>query len=638
MMHNNLFLNRLIILTQKGEISYDEKYHRGVNIIRGENSSGKSTISHFIFYILGGAFNDWVKEARKCSVVYAEVVLNGAVVTLKREIVFNADGLANKLQAIEFYWDKYEIAKQNIEGWQKYNFSKNGDTKSFSEILFENLEIPIVKGDNNITMHQILRLLYIDQESPTNSLFLYENFDTSLTRETVADLLLGVYSQELYDKQQDLENSKKELETLKSEINVIKKFIPNKEDLFPLHIENRISNKEVELTSTEKQILDFKEDNKRVNFSKKSQLEFEILNKDSLIQRQVVKSLNSKIRNYELEIEDTIFFIKALENKLIAIKNSIKTREYLGKYSLENCPECLKPIVKPDIENICSLCKTEMDDSVGVSEARKIEQEIFFQIQESKKINAKKEKELIELKAKQEFEKGKLFQLQQRVNQSLNDVRSFRDERIDKLYEEKGFIEGEIIQLRTLLENAEIYQSKKSRLGSLESHIDILNSRIKKLRYDQEKLKININNRIEKIGVYLLNNDLKRQKEFFEAKEFHIDYRNNLAFISDKNAKYSASSSFYLKNSARFAIFLASLSIDKMRFPRFILCDNMEDKGIELGRVHNFQEILIEYLQDFTKGNYQMIYTTSFIPEELNNAKYCVGEFYTEENPSLKNV
>src|SRR5690606_8348905 len=199
-------------------------------------------------------------------------------------------------------------AKQNIEGWQKYNFSKNGDNKSFSEILFDNLEIPIVKGDNNITMHQILRLLYIDQESPTSSLFLYEHFDTTLTRQTVADLLLGVYSQELYDKQQDLEASKKEFESLKSEINVIKRFIPKKEDLLPLHIGNRISNKEVELTEIERQIFDYKEDNKRVNFSKKSQLEFETLNKDSLAQRQIIKNLNNKIRNYELEIEDTIFF------------------------------------------------------------------------------------------------------------------------------------------------------------------------------------------------------------------------------------------------------------------------------------------------------------------------------------------
>lgn len=638
MMHNNLFLNRLVILTQNGDIAYDEKYHRGVNIIRGDNSSGKSTISHFIFYVLGGAFNDWVKEARKCSVVYAEVNLNGAIVTLKREIIFNSDGIANKLQSIEFYWNDYENAKLNIEGWQKFNFSKTDDKKSFSEVLFDNLEIPVVKGDNNITMHQILRLLYIDQDSPTNSLFLYEFFDTTLTRETVADLLLGVYNQDLYDKQQNLEDSKKEFDTLKSEITVIKKFIPNKQDLIPLHIENRISNKEVEFVDIEKKIFSYKEDNKKVNFSKKSQLEFESLHNESLIQRLTVKKLNSKIRNNQLEIEDTIFFVNALENKLTAVKNSIKTREYLGKFSLDNCPECLKPITKAETDNTCSLCKTEIEDSVGIAEARKIEQEIYFQIQESKKINIKKEKELVEFIAKLEFEKGKLFQLQLRVNQSLADVRSFRDEKIDKLFEDKGFVEGEIIQLRTLLENAEIYQSKKARYDTLDSLIVSLNLEIKNLKGEQEKLKIAINHKIEKIGVYLLNNDLKRQKDFFEAKEFHIDYRNNLAFISDKNAKYSASSSFYLKNSARFAIFLASLSIDKMRLPRFILCDNMEDKGIELVRVHNFQKILINYLDEFDIENYQVIYTTSFIPEELNNSKYCVGKFYTEANPSLRNV
>lgn len=55
MTHNNLFLNRLVIYTEDMAVAYDEKYHRGVNIIRGDNSSGKSTITHFIFFVLGGA-------------------------------------------------------------------------------------------------------------------------------------------------------------------------------------------------------------------------------------------------------------------------------------------------------------------------------------------------------------------------------------------------------------------------------------------------------------------------------------------------------------------------------------------------------------------------------------------------------
>ena len=111
-----------------------------------------------------------------------------------------------------------------------------------------------------------------------------------------------------------------------------------------------------------------------------------------------------------------------------------------------------------------------------------------------------------------------------------------------------------------------------------------------------------------------------------------------MAYISDKDAKYSASSSFYLKISARYSIFLASLGIKRMRYPRFIFCDNMEDKGIEKIRAENFQKILVEEAEKFDKNEYQMIYTTSFIPDELNIDKYTVGEFYTKQNPSLKNV
>lgn len=54
-----------------------------------------------------------------------------------------------------------------------------------------------------------------------------------------------------------------------------------------------------------------------------------------------------------------------------------------------------------------------------------------------------------------------------------------------------------------------------------------------------------------------------------------------------------------------------------MRYPRFILCDNMEDKGIELSRANNFQRIIIEEAEKFDNINYQMIYTTSYLPNDL---------------------
>ena len=208
-MHNNLFVNRLIIYTKNNKVAYDETFHKGVNIIRGKNSSGKSTITHFLFYALGGAFNEWVKEAKQCSRVIVEVEVNGATLVLKRELNFNDEGRANGMEPMYIHWGKMEDVSD--DNWKKYGFNTTPNSISFSNVLFNTLEIPIVKGDSNITMHQILRLIYIDQESPTSSLFLYEHFDTMLTRETVAELLLGIYNQELYDKKQRKEAIDKEL-------------------------------------------------------------------------------------------------------------------------------------------------------------------------------------------------------------------------------------------------------------------------------------------------------------------------------------------------------------------------------------------------------------------------------------------
>jgi hypothetical protein len=638
MMYNNLFFNRMKIYTRSGEIAYDETFHKGINIIRGNNSSGKSTITHFMFYVLGGAFNDWVKEAKKCSYVIAEIEINKATLTLKREINLNKYGKGNKTEGLFIFWGTLEEAEKEHEGWQKFNFNTTDNKKSFSNVLFENLNLPIVKGENNITFHQILRLLYLDQDSPTNSLFYYEEFDTTLTRETVADLLLGVYRQELYDKKQRKVEAEKELDETKKEIKVIKRFIQNPHDLIPSSLNERITNKEKEINQIESDIIGLKKQEKKVRFTQKTKLDFEKLNEEAILQRQKVKKLEQKIKNYSYEIEDTDYFIKALKNKLKALNKSILTRDLLGNFPIQNCPECLSPIEPIEHENICKLCKTDIDDSFGITQARKIEQEIDFQIRESNNLKSIKKRQLLELQAELETNKLELFHIQQKVNNSINDVKTIRQEKLDQLYVDKGFIEGEIIQLRMLFENAEIYQSLIKLQSGLEEEIEALLFSIKKITVEQERLKVEIKSIIEKEGIYLLNNDLKRQEDFFQAKEFHIDFRNNMAYISDKDAKYSASSSFYLKISARFSIFLASLGIERMRYPRFIFCDNMEDKGIEKVRAENFQRILVEEAEKFDSQGYQMIYTTSFIPTELNIDKYTVGEFYTERNPSLRNV
>ena len=60
-----------------------------------------------------------------------------------------------------------------------------------------------------------------------------------------------------------------------------------------------------------------------------------------------------------------------------------------------------------------------------------------------------------------------------------------------------------------------------------------------------------------------MQHDKERQRDFVNShpSDFHVDFANNLVYLSDKYSKYSASSAFFLKIVARFSLFFASLDI-----------------------------------------------------------------------------
>ena len=650
-MDSNLFLKRLVIYTNNGEVAYDEKFHKGINIICGDNSSGKSTITHFIFFALGGEFNDFVPEARECQVVYAEIQINDTVLTVKRYLeISERTGKFNARIAMHIFWGAFEesIHPPVNKFWQKFEYNTTPEKRSFSNVLFELLNLPEVKEDNNITIHQILRLLYIDQESPTSSLFYYEEFDKQSIREAVADLVLGVYNQNLYGYKLDLHNSEKILDEIKSEIKVTKRFFSDNFSLNREQINAELNNKELEILEISNEIAQIRNSVSMVEFDSSTQMEFQKLQEETADKRNEVVILQNHVINLKNEILDSEFFIDALKDKYRALQNSVKTREFLGNVPLDYCPECLSKLSQPEQEHSCKLCKQTSDDTFGVTQAKKMQLEVKFQIEESEKLLKNKIKYLENLEVKFAINKMKLDDLQIRVNNSISDVRPFELEKLDTLNFQKGLAEGEIMQLRTMLEQASIYENLIEEKNLLDKKIDILKFEINKIQKTRDKAKKDVVKAVQKEGVYLLNNDFDRQREFARAEDedLIIDFANNLVYLKTniiekfkQYQKFSASSNFYLKISARFAIFLASLTQKQMRFPKFIFADNMEDKGIEKERAQNFQKILIKRATELDPNNTsQLIYTTSYISDELLDSDYIVGEYYTKNNASLKNV
>lgn len=638
MMQDSLFLQRLRIVTLENKIAYDEKFHKGVNIIRGQNSSGKSTIIRFIFYALGGAYNGFVPEALKCEYVMAEVSINeNSVVTLKRYLDVNAEQRANSKSPMYIYYGTLDdsLRDKKKDAWQMFGYNTTSEKRSFSNVLFEMLGLPEVKSDSNITMHQILRLVYLDQESPTESLFYFDRFDKELTRETTAEVLLGVYDEDLYRAKLGLQSVQGELKESKGIIKIANAFFANPMTKSSAAIQSYLSNLIDEIAGITDQITKIRESTVKAKVKTREYVMLQTKISDLRV-RQL--NLENDINNLEMEIIDSKFFIATLSKKIEALDSSIATREYLDKLPLEYCPECLSKLDSKVPEGHCRLCKSPIDNTQGKAQALRIKLEIGFQIRESEQLLSRN----IELKSRKDIElKSVMFSLrtvQSQLDLALKNVRTTVDEQLDQLVQTKGFKEGEILHYKALLETALQYEK------ILEHHDELMKKESKLTRFIKAKTeslkrkRLEIDKTVSETGIYLLKHDELRQAEFQRVDDFTIDYKQNIAYISDQYIKLSASSGFYLKMAARFAIFLASLKDPDMRYPRLLFSDNMEDKGMEENRAKNFQRTIIKYLQEIGNDNYQLIYATSMCADEYDNEQYAVGEKYSENSKSLKNL
>lgn len=134
--------------------------------------------------------------------------------------------------------------------------------------------------------------------------------------------------------------------------------------------------------------------------------------------------------------------------------------------------------------------------------------------------------------------------------------------------------------------------------------------------------------------IHLLHGDLPREEAFRAADEVDFSFAKGVVTVDGRN-QFSASSMIYLKNAFAFGIFWSSLENDFFNWPRFILMDNMEDKGMEPERSHNFQNMISKISAD-AKVPHQIIFSTSMVSPELDNESLTIGEYYTEANKTLK--
>lgn len=632
MSYSQFHLKRLRVM-QGGAPVYDQRFHTGVNIIRGENGSGKSTIADFIFYVLGGEFDNWKSVAANCDEVQAEIGTASGVLTVKRPI-----GTA-QTPAMVFFGTFEEAAAQGLDGWQSYPIRRTaGGNESFSQIMFRASGIPEAQsqGAANITMNQLLRLIYADQRTPASFLFRYESFDTGEIREAVGDLVCGIRGYESYEIELELRKLNKQFDELDAQYKALLKSLPEDEALARVEsVDGRLKELEAEYARLSEEItnvddmIDYEEVKNFLAKSKKAAAHIRRI-------RGRIAEQEQQIHTNDLEKADLTNFITHLEELSGKLPKAQKSSEIIGSIEFSHCPACLAPLNGTSDPDHCVLCGSETDAEQARSRYLQIKLDLDIQIRESRQLLDDKEsgtsQAMRELRRLRSDYQEQLSEFTVRYEISNGPRESFVAERYQRL----GQIDRELTQLSRLRERVGELEDVSARKAAVQAEIDKKKDRQKALEAASwRRRRIALNHVSEKAKTFL-RNDLDRQDEFRHADSVEVNFRDN-SILVDGDLNFAESSNVIVKNSVILALFAAATEDEEFLHPRFLLMDNVEDKGMEEKRSHNFQDIIVK-ASEAAKLDHQIIFTTSMLNPELDGDELTIGPQYTHQRRTLRGV
>lgn len=620
-----------MLVTRGSHVLYDEQFHAGVNIIHGSNGSGKSTLADFIFFGLGGDLKNWKQSASRAEAVRLQITTPSGTLTLEREV--STDG--GRPMAI--YFGPMDAALEaSREQWQQLSYRRPDSGYSFSQVLFRAIGLPeaISDGASNITMHQLLRLLYVDQLTPVQRIFRVENFDTWQTRQAVGDLLAGVGGYDLFDKQLALREVEKKYDAAAVEYrNLVAVASGYGENILTEHIAAEIQNLGKERYSLLEKLNELivvaypTQDPEIDRIRAEARREYQIA-------RKAVGRLEDEIETLDYEIEDADSFIRHLRESLDDFDAASSTFFALGRMDFEYCPSCFAPVEATDSPN-CQLCNTARVQDGEDSRALAVKLDLQMQLRESISLQTERRAQFAEKQSSLRVARTALKRATATLDLARSTAASGREGAVAELSRKIGFIDSQLEAQQKRLELSNKIRVASDAKESLNLEVTRLKDEIEAIVHSQATRKVQAYSRISSETKALLDRDLQEHSDFGDVTHVSFDFGGDWTAINgDKNRAGSASGMVILKNSFAAGFVISAINSDRFNLPRWMLFDNIEDKGMVEERSWNFQRLLVEASVS-AKAPHQIIFTTSKIAPELDSDEFVIGRKYTREGRSL---
>jgi len=598
----------------------------GFNLIVGDNGSGKTTITLFIEYGLGGnvevfkenknkktkteAKREYLQVLQdKNNYVELEVEINNIKYVLKRFIKDNE---------IFIHDGNCSISRKIIR--------RNGN-ETFSDWILDKLDIEVFELSLGrhawlIDFESLYRLINYDQYTENNRMYKSPNSynfitDSLIIRKSIFETLLGRVSEE-YNKcysacrEKDLQYNK-----ISSELSSLIK-------LNSLHYNE---NFDIELSTQENtkisdKLEDLKERRKFLSNDDGS----------SYSDRQVVDDIENEVLTNSIKINDILIRIKNSEYELERVceyKNNLFFEvEQLQKIMFTH------EEIKMFDQSACPLCKSEQIGIEHESEGNYNSYNFIYSIEDYRKIYKQKSKKIDTIDdavadinsdiSNGTFElqslKNKNLLLNNRLKQAINNSTYHKD---IMLFEDLNN------QINSL--NDELYDKEKYHSVNLEIHN--LKKEKEKEKHDKEimdkklsKSERNFNkdneNTIEEFNSIFTN---LIEKSPLGASTATID--DDYMPLIDGGIYKEKSSGVMIRLVYYFTFLIYSLQNNSVKFPRLLIIDTPEDAGIDSDKLVKTLSLFEKALSSFNHNQYQVIITTGENRYPESHKKYIREKF-----------
>lgn len=609
----NLIINKVKYSGEK--YSFESPIlQKGINIIVGDNGSGKSTFTYFIDYGLGGDVKPFKRDSKNDR--YKEIT-NETNNYIELDVTINQDNYVFKR-----FIDSNDIFIKQEESISKFSVNReaNSTLNTFSDWLLDKLNIH--KFQLNLgtiswyfNFKDLFRLLYYDQDTEPKKIYKSpssDNFvtDSLIIRKSIFEILVGISTNDYFNKLNELKKIQKDKDLAEAVLNNFLSSNPN------LNIDNKSVSSEIDKLENQLEKLTNERDlyqKQNTNAGRKTAHLSEI--QSEIIELELRVSDNTLKRN-ELSAESKKIeaLLKNINQETIQIEKIIFTHDKLNLFSLEVCPFCMSTEIKKE-EGYC-ICHSEIKD---------VDYEKFvYKSSEYKTILQHKKKNIDSIKIALNSYNEDIDELERNIKKDVDEVVLLK-EKLTKIIMAIEFsgnsqfiddINNKIIEIKEELFNNRNLLNLLNQKIKIEKDFDEKKQLYKNkgtifrgLHAQFEKNNKNVIDTFNQVFNILMSNSSYKSKkaEIDDSYMPHIDegeYRQKSADVPKRMMYY-------------FALLCLALKLPTVKHPKFLLIDTPETVGIDKDNLDvNIRELdkIIEIAKESNKNlpDYQVILTTGY--------------------------